>query len=162
MPAEALERKFGALVRRIECEQRGLRLVHKDVDRRHWTRELKSVPKEKRLAWACAWEKQERGAWHLHVLMAAPNLPRVRYRAVTAWWKDSLFHRGAIVEENDRGINWLVTRDSEKRGGRSYAATGFVPPGSLRVDLVASQKAVRMYVAKYVAKEGHVVCSWMD
>lgn len=161
MPEEALTRKFEALVRRLECDARGLRLVPKDLDRKHWERELRAVPKAKRLVWACAWEKQDRGAWHLHVLMSAPNLTRVRYRALGSWWKDSLFHKGAIIEEHDRGINWLVSRDADKRGGRSYTATGFVPPGSLRVDPVASQEAVRLYVAKYVAKDGHVVCSWM-
>lgn len=150
---ESLEKKFRTLVRRIETDKRGLGLV------------IPGAVKDMRLRWVCAWERQERGAWHLHVLMAAPNLPSARRVAVARWWEDLCWKRGELLIERSgetslgQPIDWLVTQDSPSRGKRGWKATGEIPPGFADVQLVKGQEAVAKYCAKYVVKGGDVVLS---
>lgn len=157
---EGLEGKFRAFIRRIECEGWGLGLVPPETHPRNWSRELRDVPTSRRLRWSCAWERQQRGAWHLHLLLAAPRLPQVRFHRVIAAWHDLAARAGALTLEHDRGVNWLVSRDAEWRGARGWKRTGLEEPGWCDVKRVRSQEGVAAYCAKYVAKGGDVVLSF--
>lgn len=135
---ERLEKLYRSLCYCVSYEEKGLALE-------------RPTPAAKRLRHVCAWEPQKRGAWHLHALWAAPNLPRVRRVWIARRWEQLLTIPAPIVEEVRDGVSWLVTADREPMGVRPHTKLG-----NADVQAVGSLEAVSSYVSKYVTKGGQL------
>ena len=65
--AETWGKKYRKFIRIIENDEAGLALKKRPLWR-----------EQERIKYVCAWEPQKRGATHLHILMSAPNLKKVK------------------------------------------------------------------------------------
>jgi len=117
-----------------------------------------------RLRWVCAWERQRRGAWHLHALWSSPRLAQVPFTEVHDLWRWSTpairgGRWGRFTTEREDGVDWLVSRDAPPRGdrsrGRQYDFSWLAPVRS-------SAGAAASYVTKYVSKGGLIDCDGLS